>query len=462
MTRTCPSCGRPLPITFTRCGFCFADVRHVRATAGVALAPTGRRWPLARRTTIRLSLFAVVLAWAGWWAYGAFIHQPPPLPLPASTTLQQRTGPGFWGPQGDASNTRRTEARPVLTGQAAWTVTLPAEITTPPVADGERLYVGGRDDRLVALDVRDGREVWAYQSPIRLWGAPVAAGDALYLTLRRGDVIALDAATGQERWSTGTGIHFFASPLVADGVVIAQGAEGVVGLDAATGDELWRIAVPGAVGLLSPVVLDGVLAVPVRSEIVLFDRRTGGRLFAFPQSGSTGLAVDKGEVVAVNQSFAAAVHPGSRFPWWEGMRGFWNQLWIWGVAGAPPRPEATWATRVRLSEIPPNIAAARMLSPALDAERLYSADRDGLVRAFTRGTGALAWELRLPELAASPVLTPDGLLLTSMRGLSLHDPVTGDQVASLPLPGADHRWVAVTTHGTYVVDSDGRVRALRS
>ena len=446
-----------------RCGFCLTYVRDVApAAAEPAVEDSGRRWPLPRRLTLRGGILLALLAVGGWWLASAWLTEPSPLPLPASTALDPLTGPDQWAAHGDHTHARRTTARAVLNGSPAWTIELGAAIVLPPVADSARLYVVDENYRIVALDAGTGIEVWTYSAPVPLWSAPSVAGDMVYLTLRRGDVVALDAQTGMERWTTATRLQVFAAPVIAAGLILVQGGGALAGLDATSGEELWRLPLPDDLGLVGPVVLGETIAVPVRAEILLLDRQTGEQRFAFPQSGSTALLAAGTEIVAVNQNFAAGIDPASHSPWWEGVRGAWNQLWLWGVTGPPPRPEANWATSVRTTEIPSHIAAARTLAPALDDARLYTADREGLVRAFTLGTGELAWELRLPDLAGPPLLTGDGLLLTSAAGLSLHDPATGAALATFPLPGDEQRWTAVTTRATYLVEGDGRVRALRS
>ena len=70
---------------------------------------------------------------------------------------------------------------------------------SPPVADGERVYVGARDG-LHALDLGNGRAAWTFPTERRIVAAPVVAGGVVYAACHDHHLYALDAATGRESW----------------------------------------------------------------------------------------------------------------------------------------------------------------------------------------------------------------------------------------------------------------------
>jgi hypothetical protein len=86
-------------------------------------------------------------------------------------------------------------------GTLAWRIDVgPAgKRLTPPVTDGERVYVGARDG-LHALALADGREAWAFPIPRKVAAAPVVRGDVVYVTSHDRHLYALDVATGEELW----------------------------------------------------------------------------------------------------------------------------------------------------------------------------------------------------------------------------------------------------------------------
>jgi tetratricopeptide (TPR) repeat protein len=70
---------------------------------------------------------------------------------------------------------------------------------SPPVTDGERLFVGARDG-LHALSPSDGHELWGFPTERRITAAPVVADGVVYAGCHDHRLHALDGATGRELW----------------------------------------------------------------------------------------------------------------------------------------------------------------------------------------------------------------------------------------------------------------------
>ncbi len=93
------------------------------------------------------------------------------------------------------------------TGASRWQVMTGGEVLTAPVIAGGIVVVRTVDGRLRGLHVADGGEAWTYEQPVprltlRGNGTPVVDGDMVFAGLDNGKVVALSLATGELLWST--------------------------------------------------------------------------------------------------------------------------------------------------------------------------------------------------------------------------------------------------------------------
>lgn len=463
--KLCPTCRTRVPPDRTRCRHCLSDVRRAPTMSeeeARVLEREPARPPLVTGRRLLGLAMLVLLALFGWRVYAAFFEPRELLPLPASNAIAVATGSTRWPmADGGIGATRATSAVPALGAEVAWEVTLGSTVETPPVADEHRLYLGLGDDRFVALSVDDGRELWSFVVGFPLWSAPTVAGDRLYLALRNGDVIALDASDARELWRVRKQEAFFTSPAVVSGVVYVNGEGVLFGLDAEDGSELWREETGELRAGMKPALSREQLVVSAGDQVAIYDLRSGERTYSFPDPRIEDLLIDGEHVFSVSPSRVAALNSQVRPYWWEGVRGLWAHVWLWGIVPEPPRHRSLWLSRVPPSEEIPRLAAAAMYAPALDEERLVVANADGLVRAYDRQSGLLAWELRLEEVVGSPTFTGSGLLLPTASSLTLRNPEDGVEREHRLLAAEGPRHLVVTEHGTYVVDASGRVLVLR-
>jgi hypothetical protein len=86
-------------------------------------------------------------------------------------------------------------------GEPAWQIQVgPAgKDLSPPVTDGERLYVGTRQG-LHTLGPADGHELWHFPVERGVAAAPVVVGGVVYIACRDHHLYALDSISGQELW----------------------------------------------------------------------------------------------------------------------------------------------------------------------------------------------------------------------------------------------------------------------
>lgn len=190
------------------------------------------------------------------------------------------------------------------TGRELWRVTWDGAMKVPffaarsgswiratPAFDGERLYVGGMREVLVALDAASGEERWRIDFPERFgtkmgdFGfvcSPLLDGEHLYVEAAQ-SVFKLVAATGEVVWRSETfpggmmSSGSFSSPVLAELAgrrqLLVQTREALKGIDPETGKIWWSHDVPSFRGMniLTPSVHgDGVFTSTFRNASYFF------------------------------------------------------------------------------------------------------------------------------------------------------------------------------------------------
>lgn len=219
------------------------------------------------------------------------------------TRLEQRwrtplgpsySGPVVAGPVVVVTETRDAKTEHVrgldrATGRELWQASWEGALTVPffaasngswiratPCIDGDRVYVAGMRDLLVALDLATGREVWRTDlmkelgSPLPAFGfvsSPLVVGDHVYVQAGSG-FVKLEKATGKVVWRVledGGGMmgSAFSSPFptVIAGVpqILVQAREQLAAVDPERGGVLWKTPIESFRGMniVTPTVHDG-------------------------------------------------------------------------------------------------------------------------------------------------------------------------------------------------------------
>lgn len=452
----CPHCGRAVAANAKICGTCLRSIEGGTADRGglAAREVAYRRGKRRRRIRIASLTLGSLVAIAAF-VYVQWFMPATPLPLPStpSRTLVPATEDASRWPSvaGNAQLHRTTSARPDLAAPERWRVTTEARITTPPVVDERRVYVGVAG-ALLAFAREDGREVWRVPIAGQLDAAPTIVGDRLYATLREGTVLAINIADGKQIWKGGDGPTYFSSVVVDRGEVFGSSLGRLNGIDAETGKVLWQRDTDNRVSAQAqPAVTPShVLQLSYRRAL-LFDRATGEELFYYSMPNPEHVAAEGGRGFIVGSDRIVAFGFDQRRPWWEFWRTAWGQLWIFGMAPAPPPQPRHW--------VQPTDRGT--MAPTITAEALVTATTTGTVRALDLATGEVRWETKVGPVAAPPITTAAGVLLVQRDALLLLDPATGAEVAKRPMRDAGLRSVAVTSAGTYLVSGDSAVIALR-
>lgn len=213
--------------------------------------------------------------------------------------------------RGDLARTGRVFAGPEPPLELRWrfqTRRSAASIEAYPAADdglsgasvaGDRVYVGGHDGYVYALDVATGKMLWEFPTRGRVGSTPALHGDRVFVGSSDGFLYALGTVDGSLAWKASSGRGTFrhlsyggirSSPAVALGLVFAGGCNGRVrALDEHTGALRWTLD-GGTEGVYSSPALAGdTLFVGTdglrQSALLAVDARTGDIVWRFPTSG---------------------------------------------------------------------------------------------------------------------------------------------------------------------------------
>ncbi len=130
-------------------------------------------------------------------------------------------------------------------GETVWTFPVASE--SSPLVAGGRVYFGGWDHKMYALDLETGKRVWSTLLDGEINSSAAYANGTIYIGDNSGTLTALNARTGAIRWKSrsfsrfGSGReYFYATPTVAYGRVYASNTDGTVyAFGAGTGHLLW-------------------------------------------------------------------------------------------------------------------------------------------------------------------------------------------------------------------------------
>ena len=276
------------------------------------------------------------------------------------------------------------------TGRMRWRFAAGSAVTSSPAVAGGLVYAHTYDGRVFALRAADGRPVWtrSFGPPARLaWGhesaddyasSPAIAGTRLYVGGIDGNLYALDARSGAVIWRLRTGGRIWSSPAVADGAVYVGSLDGkLYKANAADGVLRWAFATDGAAldsGAFgydrrtiqsSPSVGDGIAYVGSRNgTLYAVDAERGTLRWRFDNSvfwSNTSPARANGLVYAGNS----------------------DGLFVQGVDARSGKEAWKYTTALQV-----------FASPSVAGDAVYTGDWAGSMYAVDAKSGALLWKYR--------------------------------------------------------------------
>jgi outer membrane protein assembly factor BamB len=374
--------------------------------------------------------------------------------------------------------------------QVIWTFEPPERgaIVSSPLVTTDRIYVGIIHDAgflpigaVYCLDRATGKPCWKFDDEgamQQMASSPCLTDGRLYIgegmhQNHRCKLYCLDAVTSHKLWEFAVDSHIESSPCVALGkVFVGAGDEGLVCLDAVRGSECWRFPGPYHVDS-SPTVQDGcvffgsgVSRTHKVTKIFCLDANTGNPrwqqavplpVWGAPTVAGSDLLIGLGNGRLLTPPVPPEMPAGA----------------LWCV------DKATGAERWRYSE-----CDAVFVRPAVDAQHVFFASRDGHGYCLDRHTGRLCWRVELgsPDVA-SPALCEGRVYCVASGGrvsclaadsgaecwtfeLAAHTGTrpqifSSPTVLADPASGGRHHWIYVGTELANSVNSAAVLYCLR-
>jgi len=125
---------------------------------------------------------------------------------------------------------------------AVWRYQMGGGSRTTPVFNDGKVFIGGNDGVLYALDAVNGKPLWTLDAKSPVTAAPAIFKDLIIFGTGDGSLKAV-TQSGQLRWEFPTGTAIMGHPLVHNGLVyFASTGATVYCLDAASGQKKWEFA----------------------------------------------------------------------------------------------------------------------------------------------------------------------------------------------------------------------------
>jgi len=316
-----------------------------------------------------------------------------------------------------------------------WSADLGAPLWADAAFRDGRVFVGGEDGRLHALEARTGRVLWSFKTGGAIRARAAFVGADVVVPSDDGFLYRVDARGG-ERWRVRLGDPVKRVPIsdpksryetrapavtpVGDRLFVGTSAGQVLALGAAHGERLWEFKAGDTIAT-APTVADGRVYVGSFDKHVYALRASdGGLLWKYDtgDAATSDVAILGNDVVVGSRSYdLERLDARTGRPRWK------KYVWFSWVESSPTVFDGTiyvgTSDAARVLAVDP--ATGRSLweadaygsawsKPAVTATRVYeavagvvpySAPHRGAVVAFERATGQLAWwyQAKAPEPA---------------------------------------------------------------
>ena len=154
-----------------------------------------------------------------------------------------------------------------------------------PVIGEDRVYVGGFNGTLYALDLATGSVIWEQKTDGAIIGGPALAGGTVYVGSSDNKLYAFDAETGAPGWPAfKTGGAIWSRPVVEDGTVYVTSMDKrLYALDSATGESRWPQPFEAQGAMPSTPALDGntLYVGALDNSLYAVDASSGKQVWSF-------------------------------------------------------------------------------------------------------------------------------------------------------------------------------------
>ena len=160
-------------------------------------------------------------------------------------------------------------------GEVIWQRDLGSPLSAPPAPSGDRLYLGLKDGRILAMSLQTGTDIWSQKLAEPAAGM-LPAGDRLFVGGKDNQFHSLDAQDGDADWRWPTGADLLGVPVLDERRVYFIALDNVLrGHSRGSGTMIWKRVLPMR-PFTGPLMSGETLIVAgVAAELHAFNARTG-------------------------------------------------------------------------------------------------------------------------------------------------------------------------------------------
>ncbi len=329
---------------------------------------------------------------------------------------------------GSSSEETKSVPRPTAAGEVWWTNQVsPMMLSSTPLVVDDRVFIGGADAKVYALELNSGTPTWTTTIGDRVRPSPVVAADTVVATSWDGRVYGLSVDAGTVRWKTPTGNQgdsYPVSPATAENLVFLATTDWfVLALDPATGQVRWQTPVNGTASS-APAIANGTVYVGTDGHVSALDAATGtikwsvsaGDSWTAPAIGDSMvyLGSDDGSMYAFDASSGAQA-------WKAPMGGevYSSPVVANGFVYVGGYDNNIYALDAKTGEVRWKTATGGHVtaSPTVSKNVVYAGSWDGYLYALDDGTGKVSWKAPTGgPIWSSPAVAQDAVFVGSYEG----------------------------------------------
>ena len=188
-------------------------------------------------------------------------------------------------------------------GTVLWTFKASSLVRSTPAVDGSNIYFGDCSGKVYAVNKRNGKFVWLFRTigdtlvsenfgydRKAVISSPTLDGNRLFVGGRDGYLYALDKGTGKQLWNYDYHISWILSTVAVKDDILITGtsdAQFVHALDVRDGKELWRFQTRGPVWASPAIAGNNIVVIPnvVRDRLNRRDRGGPSRSLGMTNRG---------------------------------------------------------------------------------------------------------------------------------------------------------------------------------
>ncbi len=153
-------------------------------------------------------------------------------------------------------------------GELKWTFKTHSSVFASPVVVADRIIAGSLDGTVYCLDAAAGTLLWKYEARSKIYGSASTDGSLVFVGSADGVCHALDIRSGALHWKYSTQSVIDCAPLIAgDFLYVGSLDRMLYVLRAQSGEEVWRYTAQGRIHV-TPVVWRNVLLVTSEDKYI--------------------------------------------------------------------------------------------------------------------------------------------------------------------------------------------------